>query len=281
MRRAGTVAVPVAVVLVASLVAGCTGDDDVRPEGTRSPTTTAAAPSTTAEAAPRAGPLAPFYEQRLRWSACHGGFRCARLEVPLDYARPQGRTIELAVVRLPRSGDGLQRSLLLNPGGPGGSGVDYALAADSVVSKDVRRRYDIVGFDPRGVQRSAPVSCLSDADLDVFVSIDGSPDTPAEEQALQQEWSRLGAGCVDRRSPRTWAPPRRCGTSTCCARRSATGGSPSWASPTGPTWGRPTPSGSRTASAGWSWTARSTRRRPEPTSPTARSPASSVRATPS
>jgi len=199
MRRAGTVAVPVAVVLVASLVAGCTGDDDVRPEGTRSPTTSAAAPSTTAEAAPRAGPLAPFYEQRLRWSACHGGFRCARLEVPLDYARPQGRTIELAVVRLPRSGDGLQRSLLLNPGGPGGSGVDYALAADSVVTKDVRRRYDIVGFDPRGVQRSAPVSCLSDADLDVFVSIDGSPDTPAEEQALQQEWSRLGAGCVDRR----------------------------------------------------------------------------------
>ena len=59
--------------------------------------------------------------------------------------------------------------------------------------------HDVVGFDPRGVQRSAPVSCLSDAELDIFVSIDGSPDTPAEEQALQREWNRLGAGCIDRR----------------------------------------------------------------------------------
>ena len=196
MRRAGTVAVLVAAALV---LTGCTGDGDVRPEGTRSPTTSAAAPSTSAEAAPRTGPLARFYEQKLRWSSCHGGFRCARLEVPLDYAQPDGRTIELAVVRLPRSGDGPRRSLVLNPGGPGGSGVDYALAADSVVSGDVRRRYDVVGFDPRGVQRSAPVSCLSDAELDDFVSIDGSPDTPAEEQALQSEWNQLGAGCVERR----------------------------------------------------------------------------------
>ena len=199
MRRAGTVAVLVAVALVAPSLAGCTGDDDVRPEGTPSTTASAAAPSSSVQAAPRTGPLAGFYEQRLRWSACHRGFRCSRLEVPLDYDRPDGRTIELAVVRLPRSGDGPRRSLVLNPGGPGGSGVDYALAAESVVSAAVRRRYDVVGFDPRGVQRSAPVSCLSDAELDTFVSIDGSPDSPAEEQALQREWNRLGAGCIDRR----------------------------------------------------------------------------------
>ena len=196
MRRAGTV---VAVVTALLVVSGCTGDDDVRPDGTRSPTTSAAAPSRTAEAAPRTGPLARFYEQRLRWSSCHDGFRCSRLEVPLDYAQPDGRTIELAVVRLPRSGDGPRRSLVLNPGGPGGSGVDYALVADSAISGDVRRRYDVVGFDPRGVQRSAPVSCLTDAELDTFVSIDGSPDTSEEEQALQREWDRLGAGCIDRR----------------------------------------------------------------------------------
>jgi pimeloyl-ACP methyl ester carboxylesterase len=196
MRRAGTVAAVVTALLV---VSACTGDDDVRPEATRSPTTSAAAPSTTAHAAPRTGPLARFYEQRLRWSACHDGFRCARLEVPLDYASPDGRTIELAVVRLPRSGDGRRRSLVLNPGGPGGSGVDYALVADTAISGEVRRRYDVVGFDPRGVQRSAPVSCLTDAELDTFVSIDGSPDTAEEEQALQTEWARLGEGCLDRR----------------------------------------------------------------------------------
>ncbi|HEU4997714.1 MAG TPA: alpha/beta fold hydrolase, partial [Lapillicoccus sp.] len=189
----------VASAVVASSLAGCTGDDDVRPEAAPTPTTSAATQGTTAEAVPRTGPLAGFYEQRLRWSACHGGFQCSRLEVPLDYAQPDGRTIELAVVRLPRSGDGPRRSLVLNPGGPGGSGVDYALAAESVVTADVRRRYDVVGFDPRGVRRSAPVSCLTDAELDTFVSIDGSPDSPAEEQALQREWDRLGAGCIDRR----------------------------------------------------------------------------------
>src|SRR5918993_1180756 len=78
MRRAGAVAGMVAVLLAGT---GCTGDDDVRPGGSRSPTTTSPTPaSTAAEAAPRTGPLARFYGQRLRWSACHGGFRCARLE---------------------------------------------------------------------------------------------------------------------------------------------------------------------------------------------------------
>jgi len=198
MRRAGTVAGIAAAALV---LAGCSGGDDVRPDGTRATSSSAAAPTAATPATPaaRTGPLARFYEQRLQWTACHRGFRCARLEVPLDYGNPTGRTIELAVVRLPRSGDGPRRSLVLNPGGPGASGVDYALDADSVVSRDVRRRYDVVGFDPRGVQRSAPLRCLSDAQLDVFVSIDGSPDSPAEEQALQEEWSGLGAGCLDRR----------------------------------------------------------------------------------
>jgi pimeloyl-ACP methyl ester carboxylesterase len=194
MRRAGA-----AVLVAAALVlAGCTGDD-VRPEETRPTTTSAGAPTTTTAATQRTGPLERFYEQRLRWSACHHGFQCARLTVPLDYAHPAGRTIELSVVRLRSSGDGPRRSLVLNPGGPGASGVDYALNAESAVSKDVRRHFDVVGFDPRGVQRSAPVRCLTDAELDIFVSIDGSPDTPAEEQALQQEWSGLAAGCVDRR----------------------------------------------------------------------------------
>jgi pimeloyl-ACP methyl ester carboxylesterase len=89
--------------------------------------------------------------------------------------------------------------LVLNPGGPGGSGIDYALSAESVVTSAVRRRFDVVGFDPRGVRRSAAISCLTDAQLDRFNSIDASPDTPAEEQSLQREWSGLGAGCVARR----------------------------------------------------------------------------------
>jgi pimeloyl-ACP methyl ester carboxylesterase len=196
MRRAGAAAV---IVTVALVVAGCSSDPDVRPEALQTTTRAAENPSAVSRAYLRTGDLARFYDQRLRWSACHGEFRCSRLEVPLDYARPGGRTIELAVVRLRRNGDGPARSLVLNPGGPGGSGVDYALAADSVVSSTVRSRFDVVGFDPRGVRRSAPVSCLTDAALDRFNSIDGSPDDPAEEQALQQEWAGLGRGCVDRK----------------------------------------------------------------------------------
>ena len=79
MRRAGTVSVLVASAVVASFFAGCTGDDDVRPEATPAPTTSAATSGTTAAAAPRTGPLAGYYEQRLRWSGCHGGFQCTRL----------------------------------------------------------------------------------------------------------------------------------------------------------------------------------------------------------
>ena len=184
-----------------ALVAGCSSDGDVRPEADK--TRSGSSPSAAALTEARTGPLATYYGQHLRWSRCHRDFQCTRLEVPLDYARPAGRTIELAVVRLRRSGDGPRRSLVLNPGGPGGSGVDYALAAESVVSGDVRRAYDVVGFDPRGVQRSAPVQCLSDRALDEFVAVDGSPDDAAEEATWQRLSAGFGAGCHDLRPAMT------------------------------------------------------------------------------
>jgi pimeloyl-ACP methyl ester carboxylesterase len=196
MRRLRGGAIALAVALA---VSGCSGSADVRPDADRPSETTRSASPTRA---PTTGPLASFYDQNLRWRDCSGGFECARLEVPLDYARPAGQTISIAVVRLPA--DDPRGSLLLNPGGPGASGIDYARAADIVVSREVRQRYDIVGFDPRGVGRSAPVSCLSGAELDEFLAIDGSPDTAEEEQALLRDWSALGAGCVERR-PRVTA----------------------------------------------------------------------------
>ena len=87
-------------------------------------------------------------------------------QVPLDYSRPQGATISLALTRLPAT-DPRRRigSLFLNPGGPGGSGVDYVLfAGPFLYTPEVRARFDLVGFDPRGVARSTPLRCFESAE---------------------------------------------------------------------------------------------------------------------
>jgi pimeloyl-ACP methyl ester carboxylesterase len=125
--------------------------------------------------------LSRFYAQRLDWTDCEGA-QCATLRVPVDYASPQGDTIELALVKVPaRKPSKRIGSLVVNPGGPGASGVDYARAADVIVGKGVRNAYDVVGFDPRGVGRSAPIDCLTDAELDKFLAGDPTPDDAAEE----------------------------------------------------------------------------------------------------
>src|SRR4051794_33524942 len=92
--------------------------------------------------------LQTYYSQRLDWSGCRDGFQCAKLTVPLDYAQPAGAKIKISVIRLPTLGKRIG-SIVLNPGGPGGSGIDYARAATSVLSSDIRSRFDVVGFDPR------------------------------------------------------------------------------------------------------------------------------------
>lgn len=138
-----------------------------------------------------------YYAQQLQWSACTGG-ECAKLTVPVDYANPSGASIQLALLRVKaRSSNQRIGSLVTNPGGPGASGVDFARAADQIVGADVRRRFDIVGFDPRGVGRSAPIDCLSDKDMDTFLGgTDPTPDTPAEEQDIIAQGKKLADGCA-------------------------------------------------------------------------------------
>lgn len=130
----------------------------------------------------------------LVWRECGDGFQCAGLAVPLDHARPYGERITISVVRLPATGDKIG-SLVINPGGPGGSGIDYARAAISVLSEQVRERFDIIGFDPRGVGASAPVQCLDDAKLDAFIALDTTPDTDAERATLESGARSFATGC--------------------------------------------------------------------------------------
>ncbi|MFS1298822.1 alpha/beta hydrolase [Streptosporangium longisporum] len=144
-----------------------------------------------------AGPGGAGVRDALGWDGCGDGFECARLAVPLDHSRPDGERIELSVIRLPASGRRIG-SLLLNPGGPGASGVQYARGARTVVSRALRERFDIVGFDPRGVGESSPVRCLSSAELDAYVGLDASPDSPGEVTALQEGSRRFASGCQAR-----------------------------------------------------------------------------------
>jgi len=107
--------------------------------------------------APAAAPLAVPH---LSWRPCRDGFQCARVAVPLDYDRPAGEKITLALIRLPAASPGRRiGSLVLNPGGPGGSGVDFVRDVGQFLPLEVRGRFDIVGFDPRGIMRSTPLRC--------------------------------------------------------------------------------------------------------------------------
>lgn len=173
----------------ASVIAlgACTGQAAVeQPTQSATPSTT-----TTTDA-----DLAAYYTQSVRWEGCEGDFDCTRIKVPLDYEDPSGASIELDVVRLKARRP--QGSLLLNPGGPGGSGVEYARAARVMVSEAVRRQYDIVGFDPRGVVGSEPVDCMDDAQIDVLLAADGTPDDEAEIQQVADLSAQIGAGCKAR-----------------------------------------------------------------------------------
>jgi pimeloyl-ACP methyl ester carboxylesterase len=101
---------------------------------------------------------------KLRWYSCYGWGQCATAKVPLDYDRPHGKQVTLALLRV-KARDRKHRigSLFVNPGGPGGSGVTMALAAPYFLSSTLLDHFDVVGMDPRGVGFSDEVNCFGDA----------------------------------------------------------------------------------------------------------------------
>lgn len=157
------------------------------------PAHTAAADSTAPEPA-----LQPFYSQTLEWGPCPGGSaraQCATLTVPLNYDDPSGRTIDLALLRMPATGTS-QAALVVNPGGPGAGGLDLAEYLGTVIDSDVRAVYDVVGFDPRGVGRSAPVECMTGAQTTRWYRTDPTPDTAKERRTLWNRAAAISRGCL-------------------------------------------------------------------------------------
>ena len=141
----------------------------------------------------------------LRWAGCTDdiaaatGLECATLEVPLDPAEPEGDQIELALARKRSTGPADQRigSLVFNPGGPGGSGIEFLASAAVMVPQELGDRFDLVSFDPRGVGDSSPVRCIDDATKDEQLTGDLSPDTEEELQRAIADQQEFIDGCRD------------------------------------------------------------------------------------
>ncbi|MEU5023152.1 alpha/beta hydrolase [Streptomyces milbemycinicus] len=192
--------VSAAVVVALTAVAGC-NDDGGSKNGKGGKDKASEAPSAS-------GLPSSLTEQKLNWKSCPAPttlqgagdapgseWQCSTMRVPLDYAKPDGATIDLALIRSEAT-DQSKRigSLIFNFGGPGGSGVS-TLPGFGADYQRLRARYDLVSFDPRGVGESAGVKCLSDKEADASDAVDGSPDDAAELAAATADQKNFVDAC--------------------------------------------------------------------------------------
>ncbi|MES1169495.1 MAG: alpha/beta fold hydrolase, partial [Leifsonia sp.] len=149
--------------------------------------------------------LKKFYEQSLTWTKRGGGIDSTFVTVPLSWDDPGGATIKIAIARH-SAGSGKLGSLLINPGGPGGSGYDFVdQYVDYIVTPDVLKKYDIIGFDPRGVGRSRPaITCYTDPKKEdkllygTYASPYGTQGWIDELTEVEKDWS---AACLKNTGP--------------------------------------------------------------------------------
>lgn len=189
-----------AVAAAAALLAGCSlSPGSAQPEG--GPPSSLPSPTSSLErgAEPATDPVfSRFYAQEPAWRDCGERLECASVTVPVDWEEPDGATLDLAVIRrLAEDADSRIGSLLVNPGGPGVSGVGYVRDSGAdVTTREVRQVFDIVGFDPRGVGASEPVDCLPDREMDAFLAFDADPEEPGGVEELRRVAAEFAAGCA-------------------------------------------------------------------------------------
>lgn len=215
--------------LVALSAAACSGGSHsvdgprlisgARPVGTSSPSATESGPSQTGGTTQTGGTAqtggttqsgdttattglpAGWTPEPLRWSRCKGHpgsatrLQCATLKVPLDWSNPTGAQIDLAIAKVPASGPGRDRlgTIVTNPGGPGGSGVEFV--ASSPFGGKLSQRFDQVSWDPRGVGSSTAVTCGETA-TSTFLHADPDPDTPDEQATLDRLATAVSDDCA-------------------------------------------------------------------------------------
>lgn len=203
-------AVAVAALFTASSVTACSGSAEEPSQGI-SGRKTASPAATDAKELPDS-----LTDQKLSWKKCPEqdsdgpvagilepmpdgtDWQCASLKAPMDYAEPDGDTLDIALVRAPTSASDSQRigSLVFNFGGPGGSGVS-TLPASGAEFAELHKRFDLVSFDPRGVGRSAGVECLSDKQLDDYHQEAKIPANEAEGRQAFKDQERYAEACAE------------------------------------------------------------------------------------
>ncbi len=187
--------------LVFALVAGAAASCDAKKDTDAGSQDSAAAPATsTAIAVPPPPPII--------WGTCApdgyngeeypDGAECGTLEVPVDYAKLDGPKAHLALIRFKATGDKIG-SLVVNPGGPGASGVEFGADDEEYLTKPLLERFDRIGFDPRGVGGSTPtIKCDSDEDFDRARADAGVIVTAADADRENQETQEFVQRCVDK-----------------------------------------------------------------------------------
>ena len=134
---------------------------------------------------PKNWTIKEFQSQELKWKNCYENFQCSTLLVPVDYDKITNDVFHLKVIKY-KATDQRHRlgALIVNPGGPGASAFDYAYNAENIVSAVIRKKYDIVGFDQRGVGQSDPVRCLTDKETDEILAGPMIADTPENQRKM-------------------------------------------------------------------------------------------------
>ena len=176
--------------------------------GSNSSTSSGGSTGSTGASVPK--DLEAFYNQDLTWTDCTDdatgtAFQCATVTVPLDYDNPQGQTITVALKKLSSTSSSPRGSVFLNPGGPGGSGIS-AIESQAELYKsgdlsEVLATYDVIGFDPRGVGQSTPITCWTPEDVQAILAgqaeVPFSPLTPGSAADIVAQGSREATACEE------------------------------------------------------------------------------------
>ena len=196
--------------LGATLVAGCTSSGSVGGSGGSGGSSNGSTGGSSGSGKLPSGKFTStqaFDSQKISWGTCTSepsddptadlsAFQCGSVVVPLDYADPSGKDVTLALVKWPAADQATKvGSLLTNPGGPGASGVDFVEESKTEFDGALHAHYDIIGFDPRGLGRSDPITCLDDKTQDKLYEQDPPKDATARANKAEQDSKTLAAAC--------------------------------------------------------------------------------------